>query len=129
MPATPCHLRTRLAALMCGVFALATTLAAQTNTGQISGVVRDAQGGVLPGAHVVAEHVDSGTRAEQPTDESGHYVLLSLRVGAYVISVDLPGFRRVVRSGVVVQLGQTLSLDFTLDVGGPTEELTVVADA
>jgi hypothetical protein len=39
-------------------------LAAQTNTGEISGVVRDAQGGALPGARVIAEHVDSGVRVE-----------------------------------------------------------------
>lgn len=36
--------------------------AAQTNTGEIFGVVRDAQGGVLPGTTVAAEHVESGTR-------------------------------------------------------------------
>jgi carboxypeptidase family protein len=102
-----------------------TSLAGQTNTGEISGVVRDAQGGALPGALVVAEHVDSGVRVEYPTDEEGRYHLFSLRVGMYVISVELQGFRRSVRSGVLVQLGQALSLDFTLDVGGPIEEVRV----
>lgn len=128
MPAFDCYARTRLAALLSGFLVLGATLGAQTNTGEVSGVVRDAQGGVLPGASVIAEHVDSGARVEQPTDEAGRYALLALRVGMYVISVDLPGFRRVVRSGVVVQLGQTMTLDFTLDVGGRTEELTVVAE-
>ncbi len=103
------------------------TVAAQTNTGEISGVVRDVQGGTLPGARVIADHVDSGVRVEFPTDEGGRYHLLSLRVGMYVISVELQGFRRVVRSGVLVQLGQTLTLDFTLDVGGPVEEIRVTA--
>ncbi len=106
---------------------LVSPLAAQTNTGQISGVVRDVQGGALPGARVIAEHVDSGVRVEYPTDEAGRYHLLSLRVGMYVISVELPGFRRVVRSGVIVQLGQAQNLDFTLDVGGPVEEIRVTA--
>ncbi len=41
-----------------------TTLAAQTNTGEISGQVRDVQGGALPGARVIAEHVDSGVRVD-----------------------------------------------------------------
>ena len=63
-------------------------------------------------------------RVSRPT-KAGRYHLLSLRVGMYVISVELPGFRRVVRSGVLVQLGQTLTLDFTLDVGGPVEEIRV----
>ena len=102
--------------------------AAQTNTGEISGVVRDSQGGVLPGTTVVAEHVESGTKIARVTDEQGRYFLPSLRVGTYVITAELTGFRRVMRSGVIVQLGQTLALDFTLDVGGLTEEIQVTAD-
>jgi hypothetical protein len=105
-----------------------TAATAQTNTGEISGIIRDAQGGLLPGARVVAEHEDSGVRVEYVADEEGRYHLLSLRVGRYVISVDLPGFRREVRSGVILQLGQVLSLDFMLDVGGPVEEIRVTAN-
>ena len=108
-------------------YAVAAT-AAQTNTGEISGVVRDAQGGVLPGTTVVAEHVESGTRVERVTDEQGRYFLPSLRVGTYLLTVELTGFRRVLRSGVIVQLGQTLALDFTLEVGGLTEEIRVTGD-
>jgi hypothetical protein len=122
------NLRTHLAACLSGLLLFGATTAAQINTGEISGIVRDGQGGALPGARVIAEHVDSGVRVEYPTDESGRYHLVSLRVGTYVISVELQGFRRVVRSGVLVQLGQTLSLDFTLDVGGPVEEIRVTAN-
>lgn len=114
------------AALILTCAAAATT--AQTNTGEISGVVRDSQGGVLPGATVVAEHVESATRVERVTDEQGRYFLPSLRVGTYLLAVELAGFRRVVRSGLVVQLGQTLSLDVTLEVGGLTEEIRVTGD-
>jgi hypothetical protein len=101
---------------------------AQTNSGEISGVVRDVQGGALPGARVVAQHADTGLVLESPTDEQGRYHFLSLPVGMYVLTVELDGFRRVVRSGVLVQLGQTLSLDFTLDVGGLVEEIRVTAN-
>jgi hypothetical protein len=107
----------------------AATAAAQTNTGEISGVVRDSQGGVLPGATVAAEHVATGAKVERVSDERGRYFLPSLPVGTYLITAQLAGFRRVLRSGVVVQLGQTVALDFTLDVGGLTEEVSVVADA
>jgi hypothetical protein len=103
--------------------------AAQTNSGEISGVVRDSQGGVLPGATVTAEHVETGAKVDRIADERGRYFLPSLRVGTYVITAELAGFRRVSRSGVVLQLGQTLALDFTLDVGGLTEEVKVTADA
>jgi hypothetical protein len=103
--------------------------AAQTNTGQISGVVRDSQGGVLPGATITAEHVATGTKVERVSDDRGRYFLPSLPVGTYVIASELAGFRRMLRTGVVVQLGQTVALDFTLDVGGLTEEVSVTADA
>ena len=106
----------------------ATTATAQTNTGDISGVVRDAQGGVLPGTTVVAEHMESGTKVVRVTDEQGRYFLPSLRVGTYVITAELAGFRRLVRSGVMVRLGETLVLDFSLDVGGLTEDIRVIAD-
>ena len=106
---------------------LAALPAAQTNTGQIAGVVRDAQGGVLAAAVISAEHIESGIRTERITDESGRYLLPSLQIGAYVITIEVPGFRRVVREGVVIQLGQTLPLDFTLEVGGLTEDVRVTA--
>ena len=104
------------------------TTSAQTNTAEIYGVVRDAQSGVLPGATIVAEHVETHTRIERTTDEQGRYSLPLLRVGEYNIHVDLQGFRRITRSGVVAQLGQTLTIDFTLEVGGLTEEIKVIAE-
>lgn len=73
----------------------AAAAAAQTNSGEISGVVRDSQGGVLAGTTVVAEHVESRIKVERVTDEQGRYFLPSLRVGTYVLTVELTGFRRV----------------------------------
>jgi hypothetical protein len=50
-------------------------------------------------------------------------------VGVYIVRVDLAGFRRVARTGLALQLGQTVELDFTLEVGGLTEEISVTARA
>jgi len=100
---------------------LAHSAAAQTDTGEISGVVRDTQGGVLPGVTIVAEHVDSGTRIERVSDGEGRYFLPSLRTGTYTITADLTGFRRIIRSGLVLRLGQTLAIDFQLEPGGVSE--------
>ena len=114
-------------AALCLPCATAATFA-QTNTGEISGVVRDSQGGVLPGTTVIAEHVESRIRVERVTDGQGRYFLPSLRVGTHLLTLELTGFRRVLRSGVIVQLGQTLALDFALEVGGLTEEVRVTGD-
>jgi hypothetical protein len=107
---------------------LAGALAAQSNTAELTGTVRDSQGGVLPGVVVVATHIDSGTRTERVTDASGRFLLASLRVGAYSVSVELSGFKRVIREGIVLQLGQTVTADFALEVGGISEEIRVAAD-
>lgn len=59
------------------------TAVAQTTTGEISGVVIDAQRGVLPGVAVVAVHLATGARVERLTDQDGTYRLPALAVGTY----------------------------------------------
>src|SRR5437870_4148304 len=110
------------------VAAMALPAVAQTDTGEISGVVRDTQGGVLPGVAIVAEHLDSGARIERVTDGEGRYFLPSLRTGTYTITAELPGFRRTIRSAVPLRLGQALAIDFELEAGGVTEEVVVTGD-
>jgi len=102
---------------------------AQFNSGEIVGIVKDTQGGVLPGAIVIAQHVASRQTFEGVTDTEGRLLLPALRVGEYAITVELSGFKRLVRRGVIVQLGQRLDLEFTLDLGGLTEEVIVVSEA
>src|SRR6202521_978577 len=65
---------------------------AQYNTGQISGVVKDPQGGVLPGAAVVARQVASGLEVARVSDVAGRFFLPSLPAGEYSVSVELHGF-------------------------------------
>src|SRR5689334_17789279 len=119
-------MRLVLAAVLLAV--LVQPAAAQTDTGEISGVVRDSQGGVLPGVAVIAEHVESGTRIDRITDGEGRYFLPSLRTGTYNLTADLTGFRRLIRSGLTLRLGQTLTIDFELEPGGVSEDVVVTGD-
>jgi len=107
------------------VAAMVVSAAAQTDTGEISGVIRDTQGGVLPGVIVVAEQRESGTRIERVTDGEGRYFLPSLRTGSYTLTAELSGFRRTIRSNIPLRLGQNLAVDFELEAGGVTEEIVV----
>lgn len=97
---------------------------AQTNTGEIAGVIKDAAGLVVPAAVVLAEHIASGIKLERVTDEQGRFLLPSLRVGDYTVTVELQGFSRLTRK-VVVQLGQKIELDLVLEIGGLSEQVTV----
>jgi hypothetical protein len=107
-----------------------TLASAQTvTTGSISGVVTDAQGGVLPGAAVIALHTSTGTSYEGVTDGQGRYNILNVRVGAYDVSVNMSGFRPEKQQAVNVKLGEQASLNFTLQIASITETVDVVAAA
>jgi hypothetical protein len=81
---------------------------AQTNTDEISGVVGDSQGGVLPRAIVIVRHIETDTLIERVTDENGYCLLPSLRAGRYAIITEMPRFRRVVRSDLTVRIEASL---------------------
>src|SRR5438128_3507343 len=87
--------------------------AAQTNTGEIQGVVKDPVGGVLPGAVIVVVHGTSGLRIERTSDQNGRFSIPALPVGEYEITATLEGFKAVTRSGLVLQVGQRLELPIT----------------
>ena len=97
---------------------------AQTNTGEIAGVVRDAVGGVLPGVAVTARHVEAGLVVERVTDGSGRFYLPALRVGRWEIRAELTGFAPRTET-VVLEIGRTLALDLTLGLAGLSEEVRV----
>ena len=105
------------------------TTAGQTNSGELSGVVLDASGGVLPGATVTATHPASGTVVARVTDAEGRFFLPALRVGVWDLMVALTGFAPQTRTGILLEIGAALTLDFRLDVEGLSESLTVAANA
>ncbi len=106
----------------------AVAAAAQTNTGEIGGIVRDSSGGILSGATVAARHPESGTVAERVTDDEGRFFLPALRIGQWELTVMAPGFAPQ-HQVLVLELGRTLSLEFTLGVEGLTEAVSVSARA
>ena len=101
---------------------------AQTvTTGNMTGTVTDAQGGVLPGATVTATHTDTGTNYEAVTGADGRYNILNVRVGAYTITAVMSGFRDQKQDKVQVQLGAEQTADFKLALTSVSETVEVVA--
>jgi len=109
----PGRLATLFVAALC-VF-MHSPLRAQINTGEISGIVRDTTGGVLPGATVTATQADTGAAIERLTGADGRFLLPALRTGTWDVTVTLAGFAPQRRS-VLLELGRTLSLDFTISI-------------
>jgi hypothetical protein len=95
---------------------LSTAMFAQgVTTAAINGTVHDNNGQPLPGVIVMAIHQPSGTKYGVSTREDGRYNLPNLRVGGpYVVTVSILGFSKQERSGINLQLSQTLRQDFRL---------------
>ena len=100
----------------------------QTNTAEISGLVVDASGAVLPGAAVTARHPASGTVVERVTDAAGRFFLPALRIGEWEVTTVLNGFAPHTEN-IVLEIGRTIGLTITLGVGAVTEQVTVESRA
>jgi hypothetical protein len=108
---------------------IAGTATAQTTTGSIQGAVKDGTGAVLPGATVTATNVDTGFARSTTTDGDGAYALRLLPLGQYKIEATLASFKTFVQSGLSVEVGRTLRVDPTLELGGLTDVVEAVAQA
>ncbi len=114
-----------LAATVCLVFS--SVAGAQTVAGQISGRVTDTSGGVLPGVTITLTNTNTGLVVERTTDENGQYVATNLPVGPYRVEANLAGFRKIQRAGFELGADGRISADFSLSVGGLTENVEVQA--
>jgi len=108
--------------------ALSVPALAQEQSGSIHGVVRDAQGGVLPGATVQARSTKNAGVLTTVTDTNGSYRFPALAPGSYEFTATLTGFSPAKASAVVV-LGELLKVDIGLKVGGMTETVQVTGEA
>lgn len=91
----------------------------------IVGTITDSSGAVVPRAKVSVVNADKSFTRNLLSNSAGEYLGADLPIGSYVIIVEAPGFRRLVRSGVTLQVGQTLRVDLQLMVGQPSQQVTV----
>jgi hypothetical protein len=100
----------------------------QSPLGTITGTVQDPQGASVPAVEVSARHVDTNRLYKGRTSEDGVYVIPSLPIGAYEVSLTAPGFKSFIRSGLVLEVAQRLRVDVTLEVGAVGESITVASE-
>ena len=102
---------------------------AQQTSGNISGRVIDPQGAAIPGATVTAKNPQTGFSRNAVTDSEGVYRLSALPVGTYDLTVELQGFATIDRKGIVVNVGQTIDVNFDLKVAQVSESVTVTGES
>ena len=107
---------------------LALPAAAQQTSGIISGRIADSQGAYIPGATVTATNTATGLTRTVTSDAVGIYTLNALPVGTYDIRIELSGFQPLLRRGIVVNVSQTVTLEFTLSVATVAETVTVTGE-
>ncbi|MDZ7639919.1 MAG: carboxypeptidase regulatory-like domain-containing protein [Bryobacterales bacterium] len=110
------------------VFALAVwgwSVLGQGLSGSIAGVVFDSGGAVVPGVKVTLSNEGTGFTREASTNAQGQYVAYSLTPGPYRITVEQPGFQKLIRSGVTLAAADALTVDLTLSVGDVQQTIEV----
>jgi hypothetical protein len=107
--------------LFCAISALSQT---QT-TGRITGTVRDLRGAVIVGAEVNVENSATGDKHSGTTDGSGNYSILQLLPATYEVKITAPGFTPAAFQAITVGLGETSTINATLQVARSMAEVTV----
>ncbi len=101
----------------------------QADTAVVVGSISDVTGAVIPGVDLLFTHVATGSVYNAQTDASGFYRTPPLRIGDYQMAAETAGFKRIQRTGVILNAGDTRQVDLVLEVGEVTETIEVVAQA
>jgi hypothetical protein len=110
------------------VLALAPALLAQEITGTIRGLVKDSTGAIIPGATVTVTETDRNqVIRKMQTDSTGEYVATLLPVGRYAVTVEATGFKKLIQSGIMLNVSDRLTVDADLQAGAQSESVTVEA--
>lgn len=122
--------RIRIGLFVMGLLACVSALAfAQEFRGSIAGRVTESSGSAVANAQVVVTNISTNNSVSSVTDGNGEFKLLYLIPGAYRLSVEAPGFKKSIRQGLEVRVGDKLELDVALEVGAVTDSVNVTADA
>src|SRR5262245_21472861 len=100
------------------------------NTGSLSGIVQDPNGGALAGAKVTVSDPNKGFQLETKTNSEGTFSFSTGPPGTYTVTVEATGFKKTVKSGIVLNIADRQSTGvIALEVGGIENTVEVTADA
>lgn len=99
------------------------------NDGTITGRVEDTTGARIPGVTIgVTSTAIQGERS-LVTDETGNFRFQALPPGTYTVKFELPGFKTLIRQGIIVEVGRTVTLNTQLEVAAMAETVTVSGES
>src|SRR5215475_14525108 len=122
-------LRKKAPMLLSLALLLAVSAFAQTSA-SLSGTVHDPQGGAVVGAKVTLKDAGGATHLETTANNEGFYTFPIIRPGTYTVTIEAPGFKKFVKSGIVVNASDRQSTGVTvLEIGDISNSVEVTADA
>jgi len=114
--------------LAVSVFVISALACAQEYRALISGQVVDPSGAAVAGATVAATNVGTNVVVTTKTSADGHYALAQVPAGGYTVSCEAPGFKKFVRAGVTLNVGDRGTINISLEIGAQAESVTVTAE-
>jgi hypothetical protein len=96
-------------------------------TGQFTGRATDQGGAVVPDVKVTIVQTATGIQRVVETNQDGYYTAPSLQPGAYSLKLEHAGFKTVTRTGLQLEVDQTIRIDIALQLGTVTDQVTVTA--
>jgi hypothetical protein len=96
-------------------------------TASIQGTVTDATGALIAGATVGLINTDTQVKRTATTDSSGVYTFPNIPIGTYTVSITQTGFQTYTQSGIVLEVGSSISVNVSMSVGTATEHVDVKA--
>jgi Carboxypeptidase regulatory-like domain len=97
-------------------------------SGTITGTITDSSGAVITGVTVTATDPQRGTRRSATTNNLGRYEITGLLPTGYTISAAHDGFQTTIEKNVILNVGQTVALDFSLEVSKVTSTVEVTTE-
>src|SRR5258708_20598226 len=101
----------------------------QVDTATISGMITDQSRAVVAGVEVRLINTDRNISAVGTSNQSGVYVVTSLRPGRYRIKVEKEGFKAIDLTDLILNVQDSVSRNFTLQVGSTSESVSVEGNA
>jgi hypothetical protein len=130
MPFSGCRTNcTVLFIALAAFLTLCPTVKAQQTSGSVVGLVTDNTGAVVAGSSVILTNIDTADRRTDTTDANGNYQFVNVIPGNYSVSVESAGFKRFVRSNVVVQVQGSTRVDAGMELGNVSETVEVSSQA
>jgi Carboxypeptidase regulatory-like domain len=118
-----------LTAFAMGLVLLAPSAVRAQDLASIVGTVTDSSGAVVPDAQVTVSTPDQAITRAVKSDSNGDYAVVRVPIGSYTITAEKAGFQKLVRTGITLEVGQTLRVPLQLQVGSVAEEVVVSSNA